>query len=263
VYYCIKRETMKLLILGIFLIINALAFAIYWATGDNAHKAWVIPLCIVCVIVGMFFTLHDRAIEVTFKGIGNIKAAEKQATTDAEVISNIKNKIEQQEKITTELQGAIEKSAIQISQALDEVRLMQSQLQETQTKVAKLDKESKRNSQTSIQPKLVYSTHSVNKVSDGIEVLLVFQSSGNIALGKVEFSLDLKGETNSKFLSILPSESVSLAVMSKITENNRKAQLSYITTSPSSPRIKVKISAPASLIIQGNPGLEPFELDIK
>lgn len=87
---------MELLILGIFIILSALGFAIYWAAGNHPHKAWVIPLCIVVIIVGMFFTLHDRAIEITFKGVGTIKAAAEQATIDANTIAEIKNRIEAQ-----------------------------------------------------------------------------------------------------------------------------------------------------------------------
>ncbi len=254
---------MKLLILGIFLILNALGFAIYWSAEVHTNKGWVIFLCLVCVFVGIFFTLHDRALEITFKGIGKIKAAEKQATTDAKAISDIKDKIENQEKITSDLRKAIEESAIQISEMLDEVRTVRSELQETQSKVAKLDKVSKQTQKTSSQPKLLYSTHSVDKLDDEIEVVLYFKSTSSLALGRIEFYIDMEEGSNSKILSVLPAEPVSLAVQSRISENKRKAQLSYITTSSSSPRIKIKLSAPGNLSIHGNPNLELFKLKIQ
>lgn len=87
---------MNLFVLGFFIILNALAFAIYWVTGNNPHKVWIIPVCTVAIIVGIFFTLYDRAIEITFKGIGTIKAAAKQAVIDAETISDLKKRIENQ-----------------------------------------------------------------------------------------------------------------------------------------------------------------------
>jgi len=111
---------MELLVLGIFLILSSLVFAICWAAGSHPHKAWVIPLCIIVVIVGMFFTLHNRAIEITFKGVGKIKAAANQATTDAEAIADIKKRIESQ-SATVDL---VAKSAAEAKNKLQELDMI-------------------------------------------------------------------------------------------------------------------------------------------
>lgn len=82
--------------LGILIIINSLIVAGTWVGGAHQHKAWVISLCVLAVFVGIIFTMHDRAIEITFNKVGTIKAAAEQATADAKGISEIKKRIESQ-----------------------------------------------------------------------------------------------------------------------------------------------------------------------
>lgn len=83
-------------ILGILIIINSLVVTCYWVGGDHQHKGWVMFICFLAVFVGMFFTLHDRAIEIIFPKIGSIKAAAEQVTADAKEVSDIKKRIEAQ-----------------------------------------------------------------------------------------------------------------------------------------------------------------------
>lgn len=87
---------LTLFILGILIILGALIFSLYWAIGEHKNKALVIPLCVLAMLVGISFTFHERAIEITFKGVGKIKAAAKQATMDAQAIAEIKERIEAQ-----------------------------------------------------------------------------------------------------------------------------------------------------------------------
>lgn len=83
-------------LLGLLMIINSLILTGFWLIGENTHKGWVVTICIIFIFVGMFFILQDRAIEISLKGIGTIKAAAKQATVDAELIDSIKQRIEAQ-----------------------------------------------------------------------------------------------------------------------------------------------------------------------
>lgn len=83
-------------LIGLLIIINSLTLTGYWVIGDHPYKGWVVTLCIVAIIVGISFTFQDRAIEITFKGIGSIKAAAKQAAIDAETVSDLKNRVEAQ-----------------------------------------------------------------------------------------------------------------------------------------------------------------------
>lgn len=46
--------------------------------------------CLLAAFVGIIFTMHDRAIEITFSRVGTIKAAAEQATADANEIAKSK-----------------------------------------------------------------------------------------------------------------------------------------------------------------------------
>jgi len=83
-------------LLGILIIINSLVVAGYWVSGTHQHKVGVISVCVLAVFVGVIFTMHDRAIEITFNKIGTIKAAAEQATADANEVAAIKERIEAQ-----------------------------------------------------------------------------------------------------------------------------------------------------------------------
>lgn len=148
---------------------------------------------------------------------------------------NIQKKIEEIETRITAFEEAFDKKVLQTSEALP----------------------------AGEEVKLAYSKHSVQKTTDGVQAIIFFTSSASLPLGRVEFSIEIEDETNAKILSIRPAETITFAVAFSTEKNGRKGSLSYVSTGSSPPRIKVTLSAPAKLIIQGNLGLELFELDIK
>ena len=83
-------------LLGILIILNSLTLTVYWIIGEHSHKGWIITIGIVSIIVGISFTLHERALEITFKGIGSIKASAQQAEIDAKTVSELKDRVEAQ-----------------------------------------------------------------------------------------------------------------------------------------------------------------------
>lgn len=83
-------------LLGLLLILNSLVLTGYWVIGDHPHKGWAMTICVVAIIVGVAFTFHERALEITFGGIGTIKAAAKQAAIDATTVSELKDRVEAQ-----------------------------------------------------------------------------------------------------------------------------------------------------------------------
>lgn len=82
--------------LGVLIILNTIILTTWWVLGEHLHKNWAMCICIIAIFVGIFFILQDRAIEISFKWLGTIKAAAKQAATDAETIAKIKERIESQ-----------------------------------------------------------------------------------------------------------------------------------------------------------------------
>ena len=87
---------LKMKLLGILIIINSLVVTGYWVSGTHQHKIWVVSVCVLAVFVGVIFTMHSRAIEITFKNVGTIKAAAERATADANEVAAIKKRIEAQ-----------------------------------------------------------------------------------------------------------------------------------------------------------------------
>jgi len=83
-------------LLGLLIILNSLALTGYWVTGDHPYKGWAFSICLVAVFAGAFFVLQERVTELTIKGVGKLKAAAKQASADANKISELKSRVEAQ-----------------------------------------------------------------------------------------------------------------------------------------------------------------------
>ncbi|MBI5057289.1 MAG: hypothetical protein HZB61_11815 [Nitrospirae bacterium] len=77
---------------GISLFIISLVVA-FWGIYSKQSKAAVIFFCLFSSFLGLIFLLYDRLIEITIENVGSIKAAQIQAKTDADVISELKRRI--------------------------------------------------------------------------------------------------------------------------------------------------------------------------
>jgi len=86
-------------LLGVLCIFNVMIFCSWWVLNNNPYKLWMISLCMITIFVGIFFILQDRAVEITFKNIGKIKAAAQSATSDAQEITKMKEDIQKQSNI--------------------------------------------------------------------------------------------------------------------------------------------------------------------
>ena len=85
-----------LILFGILLIINAIIATGFWVTGEHPYKVWAMILCGVVIFAGaiLIFQGQNRAMELSNKWLGTIKAAADQASIDAETIAEIKKRIE-------------------------------------------------------------------------------------------------------------------------------------------------------------------------
>src|SRR3990172_9894790 len=83
-------------IVGMLLILNALVLMAWWICTDHPHKAWAIVAGLVAIFAGVYFTVQDRAIEITIEKVGTIKAAAEQATLDAQFVADLRKRIESQ-----------------------------------------------------------------------------------------------------------------------------------------------------------------------
>ena len=119
-------------VIGFVIILIALFFIGWWVLTDHQHKQWALTLCIMAIFTGIFMILQDRAIEISLKGIGTIKAAAQQAATDAEAIANLKKRVETQ-SATVDL---VAKSA---NDASELVNKLQEKSEITDNKLTQLD----------------------------------------------------------------------------------------------------------------------------
>lgn len=83
-------------LIGILLVLNSIGLAAWWIFNEGSHKAAAITLCSIAVFSGIALILQDRITELTVKGIGTIKAATKQVESDAQLVSELKERVENQ-----------------------------------------------------------------------------------------------------------------------------------------------------------------------
>jgi len=81
---------------GIAIVLSSLFFTGYWILGKRRYKGYAIIIGSVAIIVGIAFTFHERALEITFRGIGTIKTAAQQVAIDAKTVSELKDRVESQ-----------------------------------------------------------------------------------------------------------------------------------------------------------------------
>jgi len=104
-------------IIGILLIFNALFLTTWWVCTEHPHKGWAVLASLVTIFVGVYFTVQDRAIEITIKNVGTIKAAAKQAVIDAQAVADLLKRIEAQ-SATVDL---VAESAIKAHDLIEEL----------------------------------------------------------------------------------------------------------------------------------------------
>ena len=83
-------------LIGVLIIVNALTCAGWFVSHDNKLTPGGIALLAITMVVGLALVFHERAIEITFGKFASIKAAAQQATTDANEIAAIRERVEAQ-----------------------------------------------------------------------------------------------------------------------------------------------------------------------
>ncbi len=86
-------------LIGILTIMNSLIIMGWWAVNDRGNTASLISvgsIGSIAILVGLVLTFHERAIEISLKGVGTIKAAAQQASVDAQQILDLRKRVETQ-----------------------------------------------------------------------------------------------------------------------------------------------------------------------
>ena len=106
-------------LIGILLVLNSILVSAWWIMTHGTHKIALLTLCSLAVFAGLVLLLSDRITELTMKGIGTIKAAANQATADANVVAELKTRVESQ-SATVDLVAKEAADAKQLVNALSE-----------------------------------------------------------------------------------------------------------------------------------------------
>lgn len=140
-------------LIGILIAINCIIICGWWISTGHGYKGWFFFVCMLGVFFGIFLILQERAIEITIKGIGSIKAAAEQAVVDARQIKELRERIEAQsatvdlvaksamdaKNLSTEAQN-ISKEAKQLVDALDRKNeTANKKLQEIEEEIKKVN----------------------------------------------------------------------------------------------------------------------------
>src|SRR3990167_2119051 len=80
-------------LIGLLLVANSLAFTTWWVATGQPGRGYAVALCLMSVFAGVFLMIRDRALEITVKEIGNIKAVAEQANVDARQIAAIRDQV--------------------------------------------------------------------------------------------------------------------------------------------------------------------------
>lgn len=221
-------------------------------------QSWLVNLpygiSLVMMIIAITQTsLSFRQVELTKKDLSDASKALQEIEKMKTIVDLVVIGVHQSEKNISTLEKNINEKTENVEQKI-------AALQEAMDSAALQTSKSLPFREES---KLTYFKHSVEKVPDGIQIIISFNSSANLPLGAVEFSIEIESKPDAKILSISPAETIAFAVRSTIEKNMRKGYLSYVSSGSTSPKIQITLSAPAKLIIQGKPALSAFTLDIK
>ena len=119
-------------LIGLLIILNSLVVAGWWLMQQKPGMAACISLCLIGVFVGIVLIFNERAVEITIKNVGTIKAVAEQAKVDAQTISDIKQRIEGQAATV----DAVAKTAYDAKRVAEDV---ESKSQEADKKLKNID----------------------------------------------------------------------------------------------------------------------------
>jgi hypothetical protein len=105
-------------LVGILIIVNSLTSAAWFMAYSKSQSLGVSTLVCFAIVVGLALVFNERASEISFGKIASIKTAAQQATTDAQEIASIRQRVEAQAS-TLDL---VAKASADSKQLLDQLR---------------------------------------------------------------------------------------------------------------------------------------------
>ena len=166
---------------------------------------------------------------------------------------------------------ALEKYTLPEAEALrklaKQIGVLQDADKQKTEKITQLENELIQTKSLAEPCKLTFLSKKIEKVDQGYLVILRFKPSKNERLGLLAFSAALPVNTDKQILDFWPSSKGSPFTSGKdskkIENDGKSARLIYSLLGFGYPSIDLVVSGPTKVQIQGNNGLETFEIDVQ
>lgn len=133
-------------LIGILLVLISIALTAWWVTTKGRHKGTVVTLCFLAVFAGFALILQGRITELTVKGVGTIKTAVQQVTSDAKTVADLKERVENQSatvdlvaKEASKAKALSEEVADKNKRAEDKLEILDKAINKANTTLEELD----------------------------------------------------------------------------------------------------------------------------
>ena len=166
---------------------------------------------------------------------------------------------------------ALEKYTLPEAEALrklaEQIGVLQDADKQKTEKIAQLENELIQTKSLAEPCKLAFLSKKIEKVDQGYRITLRFKPTKNERLGLLAFSAELPVNTDKQILDFWPSSKGSPFTSGKdskkIEKDGKSARLIYSILGFGYPSIDLVVSGPTKVQIQGNNGLETFEIDVQ
>jgi cell division protein FtsL len=165
---------------------------------------------------------------------------------------------------------ALEKYTLPEAEALrklaKQIGVLQDADKQKKEKITQLEKELIQTKSLAEPCKLAFLSKNIEKVDQGYRVTMRFKPTKNERLGLLAFSAALPVNADNQILDFWPSKNSSFTSgknSKKIENNGKSALLRYSLLGFGYPSIDLVVSGPTKVQIQGNNGLETFEIDVQ
>ncbi len=134
-----KEIEFNMKLMGIAIVLSILVFTGWFITTKNKYKAIALTFCLIGVFTGIVLIFQDRITELTVKGVGTIKAATLQVESDAKIVSELKQRVENQ-SATVDLVAKDASEAKKISEeVVEKNKLAEEKLDTLNKAIAKVN----------------------------------------------------------------------------------------------------------------------------
>ncbi|MHC5061943.1 MAG: hypothetical protein ACYTFK_12765, partial [Planctomycetota bacterium] len=209
----------------------------------------IILLCLIAVFVGFVFLFQDRAIEITLKHVGTIKAAAQQAQLDSQAIGDIRSRIE--------AQGAtVDLIAQQAARAHELIENLEKKGSKAEDAIQRLNKKNE-------PPTLSLLNCKIDRDESVCMTFLTLKASTNQPLLDIVLEAWIVSGIDAEITYICPEGMNQRKKGMEMFEGGKRARIQYSPMEPGLTHIvKIMTSTPCRFMVAGNHNLKETTIDL-